>query len=111
MEGSVVATPGYFGITLQNGVQAESELICVNLATLLTRQKVTVTSHAALYRFTFPSNPTGFPASPLILVDLTDLRESRTGGAVSVDPTSGQLTGNATFAPSFGEGLLFPCST
>lgn len=71
---------------------------------------MTVTSHTALYRFTFPkpgrnaSSNTSLPLSPLLIVDLTDLPESRINGSVEVDPTTGRLTGNGTFSPSFGIG-------
>lgn len=63
---------------------------------------MTVSNHTALYKFTFPANST--PLSPLILVDLTDLPKSRSNGAASVDPSTGRLTGNGTFNPSFGIG-------
>lgn len=78
---------------------------------------MTVTNHTALYRFTFPSNltqpvsavkqdeySTALPYSPLILVDLTDLADSRTDGSMSVDAETGRITGNGTFQPSFGIG-------
>ncbi|KAF7629438.1 hypothetical protein AFLA_013154 [Aspergillus flavus NRRL3357] len=80
------ARPGYFSIAMENGVQAE----------------MTVTNHSALYRFTFNNVPTE-SLSPVILVDLMDLPQSRKGGIASVD-SSGRLTGNATFNPSFGIG-------
>jgi putative alpha-1,2-mannosidase len=73
---------------------------------------VTVTNHTALYRITFPSNAstaavrngTGLPYSPLILVDLTDLPDSRTNATVGVDPETGRISGSGTFNPSFGIG-------
>lgn len=67
---------------------------------------MTVTNHTALYRITFPGNSSGtiLPYSPLILVDLTDLANSRSNGSVSVDPTSGRIVGNGSFSPSFGIG-------
>ncbi|KAK6824302.1 hypothetical protein RU639_005016 [Aspergillus parasiticus] len=80
------ARPGYFSIAMENGVQAE----------------MTVTNHSALYRFTFNNVPTE-SLSPVILVDLMDLPQSRKGGIASVN-SSGRLTGNATFNPSFGIG-------
>lgn len=80
------ARPGYFSIAMESGVQAE----------------MTVTNHSALYRFTFNNVPTE-SLSPVILVDLMDLPQSRKGGIASVD-SSGRLTGNATFNPSFGIG-------
>lgn len=77
---------------------------------------MTVTNHTALYRFTFPepirpANGTypnhttqALPLSPVILVDLTDLPDSRTNATVEVDPDTGRIMGNGTFAPSFGFG-------
>lgn len=88
---------------------------------------MTVSNHTALYRISFPpppgtpvppktngtastytttttnkSSPTG--PSPLILIDLTDLSDSRGSGSVSVDPDTGRITGSGTFSPSFGVG-------
>ena len=85
--GSPAARPGYFSIALQNGVRAE----------------MSVTNHSALYRFTF-TNTTTQTLNPVVLVDLMDLPQSRTNGTASVDPSTGRLTGNGTFNPSFGIG-------
>lgn len=92
---TVQASPGYFAVSMSTLVHTE----------------MTVTNHTALYRIRFPET---FPTtgnttstgsvSPLILVDLTDLADSRTNGSVSVDPASGRIVGNATFNPSFGLG-------
>ncbi|CZT14825.1 probable alpha-1,2-mannosidase family protein [Ramularia collo-cygni] len=80
------ASPGFFGLQLQNGVKAE----------------MTTTQHASLFRFSFPSEGSG---SPIIFMDLTDLSNSRQSNAsIAVDATSGRMTGNARFLPSFGEG-------
>lgn len=91
VNGSVKATPGYFAIELVTGIKAE----------------MTVSNHTALYKFTFPTAPkaplTG-PLSPLIHVDLSDLPDSRRKGSAHVDPTTGRMTGNGTFGPSFGIG-------
>ncbi|KAH8690760.1 alpha-1,2-mannosidase, putative subfamily [Talaromyces proteolyticus] len=84
--GSVTAKPGYFGFMLKNGVQTE----------------ITVTNHTALYRFTF--DPNVQYNSPVILVDLGDLPQSRSSGTATVNPTSGQLQVSGTFGPSFGDG-------
>lgn len=91
------ARPGSFNISLENGIHAE----------------MTVSNHSALYRFTFPAN-TNTSASltnrtiaspgPVILVDLIDLPQSRSKGQATVDPSTGRLTGNGTFNPSFGIG-------
>lgn len=83
---SVVAEPGYFSLTLDSGVQAE----------------MTTTQHTSIFKFTFPSGSEG---EPLILQDLTDLSNSRQdNGTISVDPTTGRITGSARFLPSFGGG-------
>jgi predicted alpha-1,2-mannosidase len=87
---TVKASPGYFGIELSSGVKAE----------------MTTAQHTSLFRFTFPSsssNNTG--SSPLILLDLTDLADSRQDNAtMSVDDETGRMTGSARFLPSFGSG-------
>lgn len=97
---SVVAQPGYFSVQLQSGITAE----------------MTVAHKTALYRFTFPleeetSSSSNGTTHPLVLLDLTDLWQSRQNASVSVDPTSGRITGNGTFLPSFGAGSyqLFFC--
>jgi len=67
---------------------------------------MTVSNHTSLFRFRFPATPVdGSPLSPLILLDLTDLSDSRQNGSISVDVDSGKMTGNATFLPSFGSGM------
>ncbi|GAB7348142.1 hypothetical protein MBLNU459_g6158t1 [Dothideomycetes sp. NU459] len=90
INGTIVAEPGYFAITLATSVKAE----------------MTVSNHTALYRFTFPnvSAQEDTPLSPLILADLIDLPLSRTNGSVQVDPVTGRISGNGTFSPSFGIG-------
>ncbi|KAH8669675.1 glycoside hydrolase family 92 protein [Tricladium varicosporioides] len=103
INGTTKAHPGYFAVTLNTSIHTE----------------MTVTNHTALYRLTFPknataagSNGTSLPYSPLILVDLTDLPDSRTYGAIQVDPQTGRITGNGTFSPSFGIGnyVLYFCT-
>ncbi|KAI5919631.1 glycoside hydrolase family 92 protein [Camillea tinctor] len=94
IEGSAVARTGYFSIGLNNSVYAE----------------MTATEHAALYRFNFPSKAEvysdGFmvPNSPLILLDLVDLGNTRSGGDIEVNATSGRIKGGGKFRPSFGTG-------
>ncbi|KAJ5544487.1 hypothetical protein N7535_007114 [Penicillium sp. DV-2018c] len=83
---SVEARPGYFGISLANGVHAE----------------MTTTNRSALYRFTF--NETSEQLSPVILLDLIDLPQSRSNGSADVDQTTGRFTATGTFGPSFGDG-------
>lgn len=93
---SVVAEPGYFSITLDTGIKAE----------------MTTAHHTSLIRFTFPST-SGNDSEPLILQDLTDLSDSRQdNGSVTVDATTGRITGNARFQPSFGTGdyVLYFCT-
>jgi putative alpha-1,2-mannosidase len=84
--GTPKASPGYFSVGLVNGVVAE----------------MTVTEHTALYRFNFSSSDG--PFSPVIEVELNDLSRSRSNGAGFVDASTGRLTGNGTFNPSFGLG-------
>ncbi|KAG6119066.1 hypothetical protein E4U13_007993 [Claviceps humidiphila] len=96
---TVEARPGYFALSLNTSIHAE----------------MTVTDHVALYRFTFPTDGTPtkrsgnetqpkMPYSPLILVDLTDLSNSRSNGSVQVDSETGRIVGFGTFSPSFGIG-------
>jgi putative alpha-1,2-mannosidase len=86
-ENSVKSTPGYFGITLSSGVAAD----------------MTAAQHTSLFRFKFPTTTNG--TSPLLLLDLTDLADSRQDNAtISVDGESGRMTGSAVFKPSFGSG-------
>ncbi|KAG8168406.1 hypothetical protein KVR01_001155 [Diaporthe batatas] len=90
---SVQASPGYFALTLNTSIHTE----------------MTVSNRTALYRIKFPGpssneSATSLPYSPLILVDLTDLSDSRSNGSISVDPSTGRIVGNGTFGPSFGDG-------
>ncbi|KAI8631347.1 glycoside hydrolase family 92 protein [Xylariaceae sp. FL1651] len=103
IDGSVTAKPGYFAIGLNNSVYAE----------------MTATAHTSLFRFNFPSEadvpfvyassgddgiPQTVPNSPLILLDLIDLSNSRLNGNIEIDATTGRMMGNGTFRPSFGQG-------
>jgi putative alpha-1,2-mannosidase len=67
---------------------------------------MTVTSHTALYRFTFPKTPVtpNTTLAPTILLDLFDLQNSRQIGSVAIDSFTGRLTGEGVFGPSFGVG-------
>jgi putative alpha-1,2-mannosidase len=81
---SVQAHPGYFAIELESGVRVD----------------MTTAQHTSLFRFQFPEE-----SSPLILLDLTDLSNSRQDNAtISVDEKTGRMSGEARFAPSFGSG-------
>lgn len=96
VNGSVTATPGYFGLAMNSGIVVD----------------MTVAQHTSLFRFRFPEtgNNTG---SPLILLDLTDLQDSRQDNAtISVDPSTGRMEGSGRFLPSFGSGTyeLFFCA-
>ena len=62
---------------------------------------MTVTQHAALYNFKFSSNGND-NLIPTILLDLTDLWQSRQNATVKVDPDTGRISGSGTFLPSFG---------
>lgn len=93
VNGSVVARPGYFAITLESQIRAE----------------MTVTNHTSLYRFTFPEKPVEQNATlnPLILLELRDLPNTRIDGNITVgyEPgTSGRMRGSGKFDPSFGIG-------
>lgn len=87
---SLKATPGYFALTLANQ--------SVNV-------EMTTTRRTALFRFNFPEPSGGEYSSPLILMDLTDLSDSRQDNAsLSVDTGSGRMVGQGRFLPSFGQG-------
>ncbi len=102
VNGSAFASPGYFKVNLTNSVMAE----------------MTATEHVALYRFSFSGEtvvtvPTAtewdadteeVPYSPLVLVDLVDLMNSRSKGGIQVFPESGRVVGEGEYAPSFGSG-------
>jgi predicted alpha-1,2-mannosidase len=90
---SIVSKPGYFGVTLVNGIKAD----------------MTVSKHAALYRFDFSESATGNGTSDAVIsLDLTDLWASRQNASISVEAQdgtgSGRMKGNGTFLPSFGAG-------
>jgi putative alpha-1,2-mannosidase len=89
-QGSVHAKPGYFDITLKNNIRTE----------------MTVTNHTALYRFTFPDTPTtpNTPFNPHILVELSDLPQTRSEANITLYANSGRVTGGGRFSPSFGIG-------
>ena len=92
--GSVYASPGYFTVNITNGVRAE----------------MTTTHHAVLYRFSFPGTEKLHfakgvaPYSPLILIDLVDLMNSRSMGGIQVYPETGRIVGDGRYTPSFGAG-------
>ncbi|KAL1966947.1 hypothetical protein VTN77DRAFT_3691 [Rasamsonia byssochlamydoides] len=94
VNGSVNASPGYFGITLSSGIHVD----------------MTTAQHTSLFRFQFPDAES---SSPLILMDLTDLSDSRQDNAtIAVDESTGRMTGSGRFLPSFGSGdyVLYFCA-
>ena len=104
VNGSAVASPGYFSVELVNGVRGE----------------MTVGERTGLYRFGFPGwtaagkdgkeggekweGRDGTRFSPLVLMDLVDLANSRRNGGIEVYPDTGRIIGDGTYAPSFGAG-------
>lgn len=91
---TLAARPGYFGLTLASGVAVD----------------MTSAMHTNLFRFNFSGNVT---TSPLILLDLTDLSDSRQDNStISVDASTSRMTGGARFLPSFGSGnyVLYFCA-
>ncbi|KAJ7066143.1 alpha-1,2-mannosidase, putative subfamily [Mycena amicta] len=87
--GNPTASPGYFSIPLNNGIEAE----------------VTVTQHVALHRFSYPE---GTSQQILLLEATRDLSGSYEGGGnvtVTTNKVGGtRVTGTGTFSPSFGQG-------
>ncbi|TVY59115.1 putative secreted glycosidase [Lachnellula cervina] len=94
---SLKASPGYFGLQLNSGISVD----------------MTAAQHTSLFRFKIPANSTSSSSSPLILLDLSDLSDSRQdNGTIDVDAATGRMTGNARFLPSFGTGnyVLYFCA-
>ncbi|KAH7389501.1 glycosyl hydrolase family 92-domain-containing protein [Phaeosphaeria sp. MPI-PUGE-AT-0046c] len=90
---SIKARPGYFGVSLNNGIHAD----------------MTVSEHTALFRFDFSQASAGNGSTiPVLMLDLTDLWASRQNASISVEAEdggqSGRMKGNGTFLPSFGAG-------
>ncbi|KAH8658198.1 putative alpha-1,2-mannosidase family protein [Xylariales sp. PMI_506] len=86
-DNSVKTSPGFFGITMDNGVVTE----------------MTVTHRTALFNFTFPASTNG--SLPVLYQELDDLQSSRQDtGTINIDPETGRITGGANFLPSFGVG-------
>jgi predicted alpha-1,2-mannosidase len=94
INGTTKARPGYFAIGLNNSIHVE----------------MTATRRTTLYRFNLqttlqaPMKGVSAPNKPLLLMDLSDLANTASGGNVHIDPVSGRITGNGTFNPSFGRG-------
>lgn len=66
---------------------------------------MTVSNRTAIYRMTFPDVPTtpNTTLSPHILLELSDLPNTRSDGNITVH-SNGRLTGSGVFQPSFGQG-------
>jgi putative alpha-1,2-mannosidase len=90
INGTIQARPGYFGITLANNIRTE----------------MTATNHTALYHFNFPETQKtpNTSLAPHILVELTDLPQTRGDSSITVYPDTGRMTGWGIFSPSFGLG-------
>ncbi|KAB8074024.1 glycosyl hydrolase family 92-domain-containing protein [Aspergillus leporis] len=87
---SVAASPGYFALTMASGIRVD----------------MTVSNHSSLFRFQFP---TGRESKPLILLDLSDLSDTRQdNGTIAVYSDTGRMIGHARFLPSFGSGSYIP---
>ena len=74
------ATPGYFTVTLANGIKAE----------------MTTSNKTAIYRFTFPAplNATDIANfGPAFSIELSDLPNTRKQGGIAVDYKSGRMKG------------------
>lgn len=98
LNSSLVASPGYFALQLETGITVD----------------MTAAQHTSLIRFAFPAtDASGNASSPLIMMDLTDLSDSRQDNAtINVDADTGRITGSGRFLPSFGNGEyeLFFCA-
>jgi putative alpha-1,2-mannosidase len=98
---SIEARPGYFGITLESGTHAD----------------MTVSQHTALFRFDFSEASNGNASvDPVVMLDLTDLWQSRQNASISIKAEdryeTGKMKGNGTSLPSFGAGsyMAYFCS-
>ncbi|KAJ3571669.1 hypothetical protein NP233_g3599 [Leucocoprinus birnbaumii] len=89
------ASPGYFSSNLSNDIRVE----------------LTATRRTALHRYTFPDGT----ESPRLLVDITnDAQQSASNPSMTIDPTTGNVIGGATFSASFapsGNFNAFVCVT
>lgn len=89
---SLKASPGYFSLQLKSGIRGG------------VKGEATAAFHTALYKFTF-SGGAGDKPSPLILLDLSDLSDSRQDNASLSIEENGRITGESVFNPSFGTGM------
>ncbi|KAI1328713.1 glycoside hydrolase family 92 protein [Xylariaceae sp. FL0255] len=94
---SVDAVPGRFSIELESGVKAA----------------MTTSEHAAVFQFEFPAAKGNGSKYPLVLLDLTDMWQSRQNATISVSGTgTARMMGNGNFLPSFGAGsyVMYFCA-
>ncbi|KAF2396359.1 glycoside hydrolase family 92 protein [Trichodelitschia bisporula] len=87
VNGSVVSRPGYFGVKLATGVGVE----------------MSATRRAGLFRFSFEGEGER-KGGPVLVMDLTDLSDSRQDNATITVDSRGRMTGGGVFKPSFGSG-------
>ncbi|KAH9033368.1 glycoside hydrolase family 92 protein [Lactarius pseudohatsudake] len=81
------ASPGYFSTSLSSGVQVG----------------LTATRRTSLQRYTFPPNAHGL--LPRINVDIADDgQQSSLSPTITIDPSTGRVTGGSNFQASFGPG-------
>ncbi|KAI0687903.1 glycoside hydrolase family 92 protein [Cytidiella melzeri] len=81
------AYPGYFSLTLENGIKMEA----------------TSTRRAGLERFTFPKK-----SKPYFVLDLAnDLPGTFAGGSMNIDPQQGRITLGGLWSTSWGPGSFF----
>ena len=73
--------------------------------------EITASNHTALYKLgtkerigLSPSVPSPSGPNLLISIALDDLSHSRSNGSISVDPTTGRMTGSGIFRPGYGIG-------
>lgn len=97
---TVVASPGYFSIELENGVRAEmTSSSRTNLFRLsFTQSSASEHGHRA-------GNEDESAKFPLILIDLQDISKSLSEGEIEILP-NGRIVGQGTFRASFGKGMF-----
>jgi predicted alpha-1,2-mannosidase len=86
LPGSVDATPGYFGLTLESGVRAE----------------MTASNRTSLFQFSLSQDAK--LDAPVFLIDSSDLPKTMGSRSIRLDPTTNRITAEGSFRPSFGQG-------
>ncbi|KIH94115.1 hypothetical protein SPBR_05615 [Sporothrix brasiliensis 5110] len=113
------ASPGYFAIELNNSVSAEMTATQHAALYRFSFPDAVAADAAAAKAPRSPGTPSAatsppsllqlwcgdayVPYSPLVLIDLSDLGNSRTGGGIQVYP-DGRIIGDGRYQPSFGMG-------